>query len=354
MRVLLDTNVLIHREARSIVRDDIGDLFRWLDTIGAQKCVHPWSRDEVNKHADPDVVRTLKAKIGSYHILQTIAPDTAEIAALRAHDRSENDRIDTSLLGELAADRVDFLITEDRGIHRKAAALGIGTRVFTIDAFLEKIASENPSLADYKVLAVRRTLFGKCDLKDPFFDSFREDYPGFDRWFNRKADEPAYICVADDGGLVAFLYLKKELPGEDYADISPPFARANRLKIGTFKVVANGFKLGERFLKIVFDNALIMGVSEVYVTIFEKRADQDRLIRLLEDWGFVRHGEKMTASDAELVLVRSFSPRVDLNDPRRSYPFVSSRTRKFIVPIYPDYHTELLPDSILNTESPAE
>jgi hypothetical protein len=28
--------------------------------------------------------------------------------------------------------------------------------------------------------------------------------------------------------------------------------------------------------------------------------------------------------------------------------------RKFIVPIYPEYHTELLPDSILNTESPED
>ena len=61
--------------------------------------------------------------------------------------------------------------------------------------------------------------------------------------------------------------------------------------VGTFKVVLNGFKIGERFLKIIFDNAL--------------------------RW------------------------RVD-------------KARKFIVPIYPEYHTELLPDSILRTESPLD
>ena len=34
-----------------------------------------------------------------------------------------------------------------------------------------------------------------------------------------------------------------------------------------------------------------------------------------------------------------------------TYPFISRCQRKFIVPIYPEYHTELLPDSILRTES---
>ena len=33
MRVLLDTNILIHREARTVVRDDIGSLFRWMDDL---------------------------------------------------------------------------------------------------------------------------------------------------------------------------------------------------------------------------------------------------------------------------------------------------------------------------------
>ena len=33
---------------------------------------------------------------------------------------------------------------------------------------------------------------------------------------------------------------------------------------------------------------------------------------------------------------------------------MSLKARKFIVPIYPEYHTELLPDSILRTESPAD
>lgn len=351
MRILLDTNILIHREARTVVRDDIGTLFQWIDTLGYQKLVHPDSVEEVKKHADAEVVRTLGIKLGSYRPLKTVAPDTQEIADLRKSDRTPNDQIDTSLLAELAAGRVDALVTEDRGIHRKASRLGLAEAVFTIDGFLEKVTAENPALADYRVLAVRKVFFGEINLRDPFFDSFREDYPGFDTWFNRKADEEAYICSAEDGALVAFLYVKREGPGEDYSDVAPTLPRANRLKIGTFKVVSNGFKLGERFLKIIFDNALQYGVQEIYVTMFRRSSDQDRLHRLLEDWGFVHHGVKTTGAGTEEVLIRNFRPHVDLLDPRRSYPYVAARARKFIVPIWPDYHTELLPDSILRTES---
>jgi hypothetical protein len=50
MRILLDTNILIHREARTVARDDIGSLFRRLDQLKAIKCVHPGSIAEIEKH----------------------------------------------------------------------------------------------------------------------------------------------------------------------------------------------------------------------------------------------------------------------------------------------------------------
>lgn len=354
MRVLLDTNVLIHREARTVVRDDIGRLFNWLDRLSYDKCVHPDSRDEINRHSDPDVVRTLKIKIGSYKVLKTRAPEGPEIASLRASDRNENDRVDTSLLAELKAGRVDALITEDRGVHRKARVLGLDAHVFTIDSFLEKVTAENPELADYKVLAIRKRHFGQIDLADSFFDSFREDYPSFEAWFNRKADEEAYVSYEPTGALAAFLYIKREDPGEDYSDIEPPFTPRRRLKIGTLKVAANGYTIGERFLKIIFDNAMLSRVEEIYVTLFRRTPDHDRLALLLQDWGFVEHGVKDSAAGKETVLVRDFRPRADQENPKTTFPFVSASARKFIVPIYPDYHTDLLPDSILRTEDPED
>jgi hypothetical protein len=352
-RALLDTNILIHREAAVVVRRDIGRLFFWLDKLDYEKCVHPVSVAEINKHQDERVRKSFGAKLQSYHVLKTLAPVAAEVRNCGANDRTGNDRNDTLVVNELYAGRVDLVISEDRGLHAKASVLGMGDCVFTIDSFLEKVSAENPELVDYKVLAVRRVHFGQVNLGSAFFDSFREDYGGgaFDRWFTRKADETAYVCYEGEA-LTAFLYLKAEGVEENYADIEPIFRPKRRLKIGTFKVELNGFKLGERFLKIVFDNAIKQNADEVYVTIFPKRIEQQRLIKLLEDFAFRRHGTKINAYGDEDVYVRDMTPRFDPADPKLTFPYVSRASRAFIVPIWQAYHTELLPDSILRTESP--
>ncbi|HEY0735700.1 MAG TPA: PIN domain-containing protein, partial [Herpetosiphonaceae bacterium] len=353
MRVLLDTNIIIHREASRVIRQEIGVLFYWLDRLSYEKCIHPSSLKEIRKHKDPSVVATFEIKTKNYHLLKTQSPETPEILSVRTkHDKNENDAIDTDLLKEVFNERVDILITEDRKVHDKASDLGISDHVFTIDTFLEKVVAENPDLADYRVLSVKKEYFGNININDPFFDSFKQDYPGFEKWFNRKADETAYICKAEDNQLLAFLYVKQEQLNENYSDIEPKFGPKRRLKIGTFKVSSNGYKLGERFLKIVFDNALRFKVEEIYVTLFKRTVDQERLIYLLQDWGFRLHGTKSSNAGDELVYVRDFVPRVDVAHPNLTYPFVPKDTRKFIVPIWPDYHTELFPDSILRTESP--
>jgi hypothetical protein len=108
MRVLLDTNVLIHREAATVVRRDIGRLFFWLDKLRHGKCIHPVSLEEIGKHNDPRVRSTFEAKLQSYHVLKTIAPLSAEIQQIGASDKTENDRNDTLLVSELFANRVDL------------------------------------------------------------------------------------------------------------------------------------------------------------------------------------------------------------------------------------------------------
>lgn len=355
MRALLDTNILIHREAATVVRQDIGRLFFWLDRLGYEKYIHPLSQREIQKHRDARVRKSFEAKLQSYEILKTLAPIAPEVQQLSAHDITENDKNDTLLINELHAGRVDVVISEDKGVHAKASALRIGYRAFTIDSFLEKVTAENPALVDYKVLSVRRTHFGEVNLKADFFDSFREDYgeEAFDRWFNRKADEDAYVCYeADD--LVAFLYVKVERQEESYRDIRPEFSPKRRLKIGTLKVNLNGYRLGERFLKIVFDNAIRQKVDEVYVTIFPRRIDQQRLINLLEEFGFRHYGKKSNSYGDEEVYARDTTPQFNADDPKLTFPYVSRSSRAFLVPIYPEYHTNLLPDSILRTESPRD
>jgi hypothetical protein len=69
----------------------------------------------------------------------------------------------------------------------------------------------------------------------------------------------------------------------------------------------------------------------------------------MEEWGFKFWGKK---ENGERVNVRDFSAVVNKENPRQSYPYIIADQSIFLVPIYPDYHTELLPDSILRTESP--
>ena len=87
------------------------------------------------------------------------------------------------------------------------------------------------------------------------------------------------------------------------------------------------------------------------MTIYDKRPEQRRLIDLLEQWGFVLWGTK---GEGELVYVRDFSQKFDIENLKACFPYISKGKNVYVVPIYPEYHTELLPDSILNTESPEE
>ena len=351
MKALLDTNIIIHREAGRVSNQDIGILFKWLDKAKFQKCIHPASVMEINKNPNKSTVDSFNIKMESYELLQTVAPMSLLVDQIsKKNDINENDRVDSILLNEVFNDRVDLLISEDKKLHRKALELNISDRVYTINSFLEKIYAENPELVEYKVLSVEQKLFGELDLNDPFFDSLREDYNGFDKWFNKKANEKAYVTFnKENNRILSFLYIKKEDENELYSDFIPVFAPKKRLKVGTFKVVSNGVRLGERFLKIIFDNALLQKVDEIYVTIFDKRDEQNRLISLLEEWGFRIFGKK--GKSDELVYVRDFTPHFNEKNLKETYPYLGLRKNIFLVPIYPEYHTELMPDSILHNES---
>ena len=352
MKALLDTNIIIHREANKIVSQDIDILYRWLDRGLYTKCIHSATIEEVKKNPCKETVDLFLVKLESYEIIDIPSPLQDEVKTVSRHfDTTENDKVDTILLNEIFVERVDILITEDKKIHRKAKELGIKDKVFTIDSFLEKTFAEHPELVNYKVLNVQKLKFGKINLNDTFFDSLKEDYTGFDKWFLKKYDEEAYITInSNNGMLLSFLYLKVEDENENYSNVHPILPPKRRLKIGTFKVISNGFRLGERFIKIIFDNALKNHVQEIYVTIYDKRPEQRRLIELLEQWGFTLWGVK----GEEQVYVRDFFPKYDVTNLKACFPYISREKNVYIVPIRPEYHTELLPDSILNTESPEE
>ena len=348
MRILLDTNIIIHREASKAHNADIGLLFKWIDKLKYEKWIHHLSINEIEKYGDKEVVETMKIKIDNYNVHTFDSSDTVEITELRKFDKNLNDEIDTAILKEIFSGKFDILITQDKKLYQKSVRLGIQHKVYSIDHFLNKVTTENPELREYKVLAVKKIHFGKLNLNDPFFDSFKQDYKEFRDWFLRKSENEAYVCLTDEI-IKAFLFLKVEYPDENYSNITPVFQPKRRLKVGTLKVESTGYKLGERFLKIIFDIATDNKVEEIYVTIFDRREEQIRLIELITSWGFIEWGTKSTDNGIERVFVRSLKTLTD-NNPKNFYPYIKKSAKKFFVSINPKYHFDLLPDSKLNNE----
>ena len=152
------------------------------------------------------------------------------------------------------------------------------------------------------------------------------------------------------------MFVKTEYPDEkDYLSIIPPLSAKKRLKVGTFKIdpTLKGFRLSERFIKIIIDNALNDKVDEIYVTLFENKRDEVRRLRdVLLKWGFYYHGYKLSEKgEKESVFVKTLEYFDCNKDIKFNFPNVPQKPKMFILPINPEYHTDLFPDSILKNEN---
>ncbi|WP_028592402.1 GNAT family N-acetyltransferase [Paenibacillus massiliensis] len=183
--------------------------------------------------------------------------------------------------------------------------------------------------------------FSDLNVSNPFFDSLKDAYDGFTAWFEKKSlgEETVYI-LQDQEKLLGFLYLKEE--DEEDTTIDPPLHKKRRLKIGTFKIMAHGTVLGERFLGIILKKMIEESFEETYVTLFD---EQKGLIKLFEKFGFLFWGKK---ENGELVYNKILKEQ---NDIFKDFPRITTHdTSKYLLSILPEYHTKLFPYSKLNTE----
>lgn len=192
---------------------------------------------------------------------------------------------------------------------------------------------------------IERKLFSEIDVNNSFFDSLKTDYAEFSSWYSKKAlqGEKAFILY-DNLTIRAFLYLKVE--NEAITDVLPSLDAKPRLKIGTMKIDAHGTKLGERCIKRIFDTAMKMKIYDLYVTVFEKHI---ALRQLLETFGFTIHGTKETTNGKEMVYTKNI--RNISGERLKDYPLVNVSSNIHVLSIYPEFHTRLFSDSILNNES---
>jgi hypothetical protein len=128
MRFLLDTNILIPLEDSQIpLRESLANFVRLAHEHGHQLVYHPASEDDIQRDANLGRRQETLARIRQYTRLQDCLA-----CPWNTINTNQNDSADNEILYALECDAAHALVTEDRGIHDKSRARGLGSRVYTI------------------------------------------------------------------------------------------------------------------------------------------------------------------------------------------------------------------------------
>lgn len=350
VKFLIDTNIFIPLEptspadveARTAVATELA---RIATECGHQLYLHPASKADIGRNADQERSRLRLMLSDKYPCLDSSPPISAQLrAVLGPAQRGSRDWVDHQLIAAVAGDAVDFLVTEDQPIHRKARRLGLDGRVCTVDDALSIIRAlfEVPPVPPPAAQSVKAY---QLDSGDPIFDTLREDYENFDLWLTKckREHRQAWYIHGCECCLAAVCIVKTETPGE-------PGLQGKTLKICTFKVSDQykGFRYGELLLKPVFEYARLNSYESMYVTVFEKHG---QLISLFEDFGFRQMQARTPLGELILAKPLSFThAERDQLDPLpfnvRYGPFAVKieGVPSFVVPVRPEYHRLLFPE----------
>ena len=292
----------------------------------AQEADRARDRDTERSRAR-DVLYRKYPKLGRVRAL----PDVE--AALGSPAENTNDWVDNQLLIAVKAEAVDFLVTEDQGVHSKAVRLGIAGQVLTATDARDMLVALLPS-PPAPLPSIEWITAAQLE-PDPIFDSVRADYSGFDEWLVIRGPSGSYAAVS--------ILTSKDKKFD---------IRAKWLKICQFKVADDfrGHRYGELLLKAVFDYRLRHGFDAAYVTVFDK---YDGLIRLLKEFGFEEHLSRTGVG--EVILIKRFRPSLDplAFHVRFGPPAVKlDPDQTFAIPIRPEYHRVLFPEAEIGFATP--
>jgi ribosomal protein S18 acetylase RimI-like enzyme len=347
MNILIDTNIVIsleptspeHMESRTATA---ADFVRVASEGGHRLLLHPASLRELAGDKDP-ARRTVRAVLlGKYPRLEPApAMHQTVLDALGVVEARSHDHVDHLMLSAVVTNSVQFLVTDDGGIIRKASRLGIADRVLTVEDALALLTSllgrtpEPPPL-------VEATRSYDLDLADTIFDSFRADYAGFDQWFVKCQLEQRPAWVIRDGRHLAAVCIIKEHDNE--LPLDGPTLKVCSLKVSEQRA---GRRYGELLLKTLFRYLDENRYAYAFLTVHEHH---EGLISLLEDFGFTRRLPDK-ASTHERYYVKALRP----SDEQRAAmapldfhimfgPPAVKLDDVFLVPILPQYHRLLFPD----------
>lgn len=350
MNILIDTNILIPLEDTARLLDpSLAQMCRLADANSHVLYIHPSQREDINRDRDEGRKRIVLSRIKQY---QTIpAPPQLSDAELQEYgwkQEKDNDRIDNLLLHALCRGAAHFLVTNDKGIHRKARQAQVQEQVHYLEQFLAFLESEVGEQAP-PPYGIQERYLHEFSVQQPFFDSLREGYDGFNEWYLGAAQSQRKAWCISDNDTVKAICIHKTEDTPCIVD-GGPHLDGDALKLCTFKIghVARGRKLGERLLFTAFKYSMEQHIPYVYLHTFGK--EQEMLVSLCEDFGFQFAGKYKGRDD---VYLKKMHPPETLTAEIKPldyaidyYPhYIDEReVEKYIVPIRPHYHNDLFAD----------
>ncbi len=352
MKFLLDTNIIIPAEPTELENIEldtplITELLRRLNEGRQQFYVHTASIQELSGDKNRKRWEMRKMLLDKYPMLPNPPSSTKKIQAVfTIESLNKHDQIDLMLLSSVDADAVDYLVTSDIELRKKASRLGLEARVATPDEAISIIRALFP-LTPTPPPAARSRYAHELDLEEPIFDSFRLDYPEFDEWFRKKCKlehRPTWTIETETGDIGGICVVKPN-DAPEYKEMPTPILKICSFKIGES---CRGYRFGELLLKAVFDYADQNQQASIYVTAFEKQIE---LLDLLENFGFE---SLCTSSRGEVVLFKTLKfSRQDyesLTPLEFNVKFGPNQVKfdganSFLIPIVPKYHEILFPEA---------
>jgi ribosomal protein S18 acetylase RimI-like enzyme len=354
-KFLIDTNVVIGLEDHRPTQKPFAELTRRCSEHGIRLFVHAANFSDVERDRDTDRRMITLAKLGKFERLAPMVErHEAELRTRLAGPIDANDESDLRLLAAIHASAVDFLISEDLDLHRRAVRLGLGNKTLTVNDALEWLQQTfQPKEVVLPFIESKKVY--QLDVADPIFESIRSQYRSFDGWFEKCRREHRDCWTVEVHKKLAGLVIRKN---ESSKEAQTKNQGEKVLKICTFKLAEEyrGQKFGEHLLKQILWFAQRNEYDVVYLTAFP---DQRTLIELLSFFGF-QITETLASGEyrMERIVAKGDTERFASLQPfefhRKFYPrfFDGPQIKKYYIPILPAYHAKLFPEISFAPELP--
>lgn len=351
MRFLIDTNILIHLEDNKVIQDEFSKLYSLAIENQCEVLYHKACIEDIKRDKNTERKEIITSKLQKYSSMQNPAIMDSAFSE-KVGEKNDNDRIDNIQLFQVHKGYVEFLISEDKGIHKKAKKLGIYGKVMTAQQaskhLEEKFTLTYPAHPILKHESVRKL---EPHFNSSFFTSLKNDYDPvkFMKWIKKCAreDRKCYYLEIENELSALLIYNEEAVENHKLKEITEKTIKICTLKAGDD---ALGIKLGELFLNKMFQLCLTKKINYLYVTTYDK---QKGLIFLLKKYGFELHDTfKNNVGEIENLFLKSLKEEDQLEKSgTQLHPFFRDNQNKYVVPIQKQFYTSLFKDGNLRDRS---